>query len=206
LNTLFPPPAPNADVPITPARKRSGRVSALLAARGGDFITSAMPALTLTFDGIEGDHHAGPTRKAGGREPWYPRGTVMRNERQVSLVSGEELAAIAIAMGLEVVRPEWMGSNIVIEGIPALSMLPPRTLLFFEGGVTLKVDGQNAPCRQTGKAIARGAGIPDEEACALAFKDAAKRARGLVAWVEKPGVIVDGAKVTARLPEQWLYS
>jgi MOSC domain-containing protein YiiM len=190
---------------ILPARRLSGRVEAVLVASGADFVTARTSSLDLAFDGIVGDHHAGATRMAGGREPWYPRGTVMRNERQISLVCPDELAAAATRMGLPKLQAEWIGANLVIAGIAQFSMLPPRTLLFFEGGVTLKVDGQNAPCRASGKSIARHAGADDIEAMALSFKDAAKRSRGLVAWVEKPGRIDAGAKVEARLPEQWLY-
>jgi hypothetical protein len=190
---------------IHAARKLEGRVDALFAANGRDFITSPVLRLTMTFDGIDGDYHAGVTRKAGGREPWYARGTVMRNERQISLVAFDELQAAADDMGLAAIKPEWIGANIAVGAIAAFSMLPPRTLLFFEGGVTLKIDGQNAPCRLSGKAIATNAGAKDVEGVALAFKDAAKRRRGLVGWVEKPGTIEAGEKVTARLPEQWIY-
>jgi MOSC domain-containing protein YiiM len=193
-------------IPVTPARKLTGRVARLRLAQPGGFITEAVASLAMTFEGIAGDHHAGLTRKAGGREPWHQRGLEMRNERQVSLVCPDECAAVAAAMGLAELKPEWMGANIVVSGIPRFSMLPPRTLLFFEGGATLKIDGQNAPCRQAGRAIAEGAGAADAEGVALAFKDAAKRSRGLVAWVEVPGVIQAGATVTARLPEQWIYS
>jgi hypothetical protein len=191
---------------IMPAKKLEGKVEALLLAAGEDFITALVSSLSLTFNGIDGDHHAGPTRKAGGREPWYPRGTVMRNERQISLLAFDELAAAAAEMGIAEIKPEWIGGNIVIGGIPNFSMLPPRTLLFFEGGVTIKIDGQNAPCRLSGRSIAENSGAEDIERVALAFKDAAKRRRGLVGWVEKPGVVEAGAKVTARLPEQWIYS
>jgi hypothetical protein len=200
------PTATSIDFPVTPARRLTGRVGAVLAAQGRDFISSPVASLVMTFGGIAGDYHEGPTRKAGGREPWHPRGTEMRNERQVSLVADDECSDIAAAMGLAEVRPEWMGANIVIAGIERFSMLPPRTLLMFEGGVTLKVDGQNAPCRQTGRAIALNAGAADVEGVAFAFKDAAKRARGLVAWVEVPGRITAGESVTARLPEQWIYA
>jgi hypothetical protein len=188
------------------ARKFEGRVDALLVAEGKDFITAPVSSLNISFEGIEADHHAGLTRKAGGREPWYSRGTLMRNERQISLVAFDELQAAANEMGLTEIKAEWVGANIVVGGIANFSMLPPRTLLFFEGGVTIKIDGQNAPCRSSGKAIAMGAGVADVEGVALSFKDAAKRRRGLVGWVEKPGVIESGAKVTARLPEQWIYS
>lgn len=190
---------------ITLAKKLSGTVDAVLAAKGRDFISAAVSSLQITFEGILFDHHSGLTRKAGGREPWYPRGTVIRNERQISLVAPDELQAAANDMGLAEILPEWMGANIVVSGIPDFSMLPPRTLLFFEGGVTIKIDGQNAPCRATGKAIAAGALVSDVESMTLSFKEAAKRRRGLVGWVEKPGVIVAGATVTARLPEQWIY-
>jgi MOSC domain len=191
---------------IQPARKLNGRVDALLVAGGKDFITAPVTSLNFSFDGIEADHHAGLTRKAGGREPWYPRGTVMRNERQLSLVAFDELHAAAAEMGLAEIKPEWLGANIVIGGIANFSMLPPRTLLFFEGGVTIKIDGQNAPCSVAGKAIALGANAADAIGVKLAFKDAAKRRRGLVGWVEKPGVIEAGSTVTARLPEQWIYT
>jgi hypothetical protein len=191
---------------IIPASKLEGRVDALLVAKGKDFITAPASNLNMTFEGIESDHHGGLTRKAGGREPWYPRGTVMRNERQISLVAFDELAAAATEMGLSEIKPEWIGANIVVGGIANFSMLPPRTLLFFDGGVTIKIDGQNAPCRASGRAIGTGAGASDIESVALAFKDAAKRRRGLVGWVEKPGMIEAGAKVTVRLPEQWIYS
>ena len=190
---------------VTPARKLEGRVDAVLAAHGKDFITSLIEALDLSFEGISGDHHAGLTRKASGREPWYPRGTVMRNERQISLVAFDELAVAAEAMGIKEIKPEWLGANIVVGGIANFSMLPPRTLLFFEGGVTIKIDGQNAPCRVAGRAIAEGLGATKGDELTLTFKDAAKRRRGLVGWVEKPGIIAAGAKVTARLPEHWIY-
>ncbi len=190
---------------ILPARRLAGKVERVLLAAGSHFVTAPVQSLALTFAGIAGDHHAGLTRNAGGREPWYPRGTEIRNERQVSLVSVADLQAIAAAMGLTEVRPEWLGANIVVSGQPDFSLIPPRTLLFFEGGVTLKVDGQNAPCRLAGKAVAAGEGLENADEIAMKFVKAAKRLRGLVAWVERPGTIATGAKFEARLPEQWLY-
>jgi hypothetical protein len=108
-------------------------------------------------------------------------------------------------MALPEIRPEWIGANLLLDGVPRLSMLPAGTLLFFKGGVTLKVDGQNAPCRDAGRAIAEGAGMADIDAGTLLFPKAAKRLRGLVAWVEKPGVIIMGEEVSVRVPEQWIY-
>lgn len=195
-----------ADEPeIVPAKKLGGRVAGIFAARSGHFVTRATKSLHLTFDGIEGDFHAGATRRSGGREPWYPRGTEIRNERQLSIVAPDELARIARLMGIDEVKPEWMGANLLLEGVPALSMLPAGTMLFFQGGVTLKVDGQNRPCRVAGAAVADGAGMADREAGSLLFAKLAKRLRGLVAWVEKPGIIEAGELVSVRVPEQWIY-
>ncbi|MDP3523595.1 MAG: molybdenum cofactor sulfurase, partial [Hoeflea sp.] len=80
---------------ILPARRIKGQVTAVLAALGGDFPTGDVAELSLGYDGIAGDYHAGATRKSGGREPWYPRGTEIRNERQVSIVAEDELAVAA---------------------------------------------------------------------------------------------------------------
>ena len=193
------------EIEITPARKLSGTVDAVLVAGGGDFVTARTDALTLGFDGIAGDHHRGVTRRSGGREPWYPRGTEMRNERQLSIVAADELAIVAGRMELSEIRPEWIGANMVLGGVPGLSMLPAGTLMFFSGGVTLKVDGQNVPCRIAGRSIAEHARMADREAGALLFPKVARRLRGLVAWVEKPGRIASGEKVSLRIPEQWIY-
>lgn len=190
---------------VIAATTRTGVVAAVFAAQGEDFATGAVATLPLTFDGIADDFHEGATRRSGGREPWYPRGTEMRNERQVSILAPDDLEAIARGLGIAEVKPEWMGGNLLLEGIPRLSMLPPRTLLFFEGGVTLKVDGQNGPCKLTGRSIAERAGVVDVTTTALDFVRVAKRLRGLVAWVEKPGTIRAGESVKARLPEQWIY-
>jgi hypothetical protein len=190
---------------IVPPRKLAGKVAGTFTAPFDHFQTSPVDGLDLTFEGIEGDFHAGYTRRSGGREPWYPRGTEMRNERQLSIVAPGELARIARAMNIAEVRPEWIGANLLIADIPNLSMLPSGTLMFFRGGVTLKVDSQNGPCRIAGRAVAENAKMPDHEAGSLEFPKAARRLRGLVAWVEKPGRIEPGEEVSVRVPEQWIY-
>ena len=199
---------PEAEKPveIIPARKLAAKAAALYVAPADHFQTRPVDELLLDFDGIAGDFHAGQTRRSGGREPWYPRGTEMRNERQLSIVAADELAVVAQRMGLAEIRPEWIGANLVIEGVPNLSMLPAGTLLFFKGGVTIKVDAQNGPCRIAGRSIAENAGMADVEAGALLFPKVAKRLRGVVAWVEKPGTVMAGEDISVRVPEQWIYS
>lgn len=193
------------EMEILPGRKLTAVVAGTYAALSGHFETQAVEGLTLGFGGVEGDFHAGHTRRSGGREPWYPRGTEIRNERQLSIVAPDELAAVAGRMEIAEVKPEWIGANLLISGIPRLSMLPAGTLLFFKGGVTLKIDGQNGPCRVSGRSVAKHAGMADVDAGSLLFPKAAKRLRGLVAWVEKPGRIAKGEEISIRIPEQWIY-
>jgi hypothetical protein len=190
---------------ILPARKLIATVAGIYVASGKDFVTARADALDLDFEGIAGDYHRGHTRRSGGREPWYGRGTEMRNERQLSIVAPDELAQVARKMELAELKPEWIGANLLIDGVPMLSMLPAGTMLFFKGGVTLKIDAQNGPCRDAGRSIAEHAGVADKMATELLFPKAAKRLRGLVAWVEKPGRIVAGEDVSVRIPEQWIY-
>ncbi len=175
---------------------------ALLVGDGPGFETRRVSDLAFGFDGIVGDGHAGLTRKAGGREPWFPRGTEIRSGRQVSIVSEEELAAVARDLGIEAVDPAVIGANLVLAGVPHFSYLPPRTLITFAGGATLVIEAQNAPCRLAGKALADRLGRADLE---LAFVAAAKRRRGLVASVERPGRVSDAGEVALRIPEQWIY-
>jgi hypothetical protein len=192
-------------VTIHPPFRLAGAVAGLYRTEDpARFGTSPVETLALGFEGIAGDRHGSFTRKSGGREPWYPRGTEMRNERQLSILSPDDLTGIATDMGIPEIKPEWMGGNILLTGIPRLTLLPPRTCLFFAGGVTLRIDGLNVPCRFSGRAIA--AHHPEREGLDLAFVAAARRRRGVVGWVEKPGVIAAGEAVEARVPEQWIYA
>lgn len=193
---------------VAPGRRLKGTVVATLkAGQGGgtyDFVTAAVDELAMTYEGIPGDRHFGLTRQAGSREPWYPRGTEMRNDRQVSLLATDELRAIAAGLGLAAVAPEWLGGNVVVDGLPQFSMLPPRTRLMFEGGVVIVVEGQNAPCKYAGQMIAEAhSGRPEIR---LDFVKVAKRLRGLVGWIERPGVMRPGETVTAHVPEHWMYA
>jgi hypothetical protein len=188
---------------VIPARKLAGRLSAVLVADGDHFVTRALDRLALDLDGIPGDRHRGPNRPADARVPWYPRGTPIRNERQVSVVAPDDLAKIAAGLGIPAVEAAWLGANLVVEGIPDLSFLPRGTRLVFPSGAALAVADQNAPCRNPGRVIASH--HPDRPGLDLAFPKVAKRLRGVVTWVERAGEVVAGDAVEARLPEQWVY-
>lgn len=190
---------------IIPARKLLATVAGTYVAAGDHFETAPCEGLDLTFEGIEGDFHRGWTRKSGSREPWYAHGTEMRNERQISIVSPAEMARVATAMGIGQVKPEWLGANLLVDGVEDLSMLPAGTLMFFRGGVTLKMDSQNGPCAIAGALVAERAGMADIDAGSKLFPKVARRMRGLLAWVEKPGRITPGEEISVRLPEQWIY-
>ncbi|MFT0859753.1 MOSC domain-containing protein [Ancylobacter sp. G4_0304] len=193
-------------VAAVPASRFKARLARTLLADGDGFVTRDVPALAVTLEGVRGDRHAGHARPADSRVPWYPRGAPIRNCRQVSLVASDELARIAERLGLEEVRPEWLGANLVVEGIADFTRLPPGTRLHFPGGAALAVEGENAPCRHAGAAVADGA--PDAGGRAgldLAFVQAAKGLRGLVAWVEREGTLTAGDEISVRVPEQRLW-
>jgi hypothetical protein len=190
-------------VKFFPARTVRGRVAGLYAARGESFETERVESLRLDYQGIPGDVHAGYLRRSGPREPWYKRGTEMRNERQLSLLAVDELAAVAEGLGVDRVAPEWIGGNILLEGIPHFSLLPARSILIFEGGVSIRLDGDNGPCRASGRSVAKR--FKGREDIEFEFVKAAKRRRGVLGWVERAGVIEPGETVNVRIWEQWIY-
>ncbi len=151
-----------------------------------------------------GDHHAGLTRKSGGREPWYKRGTEMRNERQVSLLSEEEIAIIAERLKVEQIDAGRIGANMLMKGLPQFSHVPSRTQFFFPSGAVLRIDGYNAPCKIAGAALQADYEARDD--IELGFVKAAEALRGLVAWVERPGIVRRGDQIKVRVWPQTLYN
>lgn len=178
-------------------------VSALIARDPADFQSAPVSEARVTFEGFEGDRHAGLTMRTGGRHPYYPRGTEIRNTRQISIVSVEEMAESAHALGVPELLPEWLGANLLLRDIPRLTLLPPGTRLHFSRGAVLAVEGENHPCKKAGGAIEQA--FPDTPGLASAFPKAALHRRGLVAWVERPGVIMPGDTVVVELPIQRAY-
>lgn len=168
----------------------AGRVAwlGLVRHRAASLRAAAVGRVEARFDGFEGESHSGPLRPACSRvTALHPKGTPIRNSRQVTILSREELAATAAAMGLPAVAPEWVGANLVLEGLPDLTLLPPSSRLQFGSGATLVVDMENAPCQFPAHEIeaehpGRGAG----------YIRAARRRRGVTAWVEREGAIVLG--------------
>ncbi|GGK26467.1 MOSC domain-containing protein [Salinarimonas ramus] len=169
----------------------------LLLAPGPDFLTHPVEEARLVFGGIEGDLHAGATRKADARTPWHARGTTIANTRQVSLVSLDELALVAAALEVEAVYPAHLGANLVLADAPDLTATAPGTRMIFPSGATLFVTEANPPCRQPGRKIAAAEGRRELE---FAFVKAAKGRRGLVALVEREGAIRAGDAIKVLAP------
>ena len=172
----------------------TGRVERVFVAREPDTLVSArVDNVNVLFGGFEGDKHASWTRRADARVPWYRRGTLIRNERQVSIVSSEELIQIALGLGVSEVRAEWLGANLELSGVAALTRLAPRTRLVFSSGAVLTVEGENMPCRGPGRAIQQALRIRGIE---TRFPKVALHLRGIVATVELPGEIAEGDTVS----------
>lgn len=167
------------------------------------FVTTRQAEARVDFAGFEGDLHGGLTMLSGGRTPHFPRGTEIRNTRQVSIVSGAELQRIAAQAGLPRLLPEWFGANLLVEGIPNLTYLPPSTRLFFPQDAVLVVEGENRPCSSLAGVI-QGQ-YPEIAGLAARFLAAARGQRGIVAWVERPGVIREGDRVRVEVARQVLY-
>jgi hypothetical protein len=159
--------------------------------------------LRATFAGPEGEAHGGLTRPSCSRVlAQHPRGTEIRNSRQFSILSAEELAGIASDMGLEALDPSWLGATVVVEGIPDLSHLPPSSRLQDEAsGATLTVDMQNRPCTLAAPVIEAAAPGHGRR-----FKPAAAGRRGVVAWTEREGWLALGDPLRLHVPDQrpWL--
>jgi MOSC domain-containing protein YiiM len=176
----------------------------LIAPKADDMESEPRSDVQVSFEGFEGDRHSGLTMHSNSRTPHYPRGTEIRNSRQVSIVSLEELITISAEMNLPRLQPGWLGANLCLSGIPRLSQLPMGTHLFFSDGTVLVVEGENKPCTTAGKAIA--AHFPEQVGLAGQFPKAGLGLRGVVAWVEKPGVIRPGDHFTAQIPEVRPYN
>lgn len=149
--------------------------------------------IALGFEGIDGDTHAGFTRAADERVPHYPRGALIRNERQVSIVSEEDLARIAAALGLDQVLPEWLGANLLVSGIDALTLLSSGVRMHFPSGAALVVTAENLPCAGPGRVLADEFKRPKLRS---QFAKAALHLRGVLAVVERPGNIAIGDAIT----------
>ncbi|WP_420586424.1 MOSC domain-containing protein [Ruegeria sp.] len=158
-------------------------------------------SLEFGFNGVSGERHEGLNRASCVRvKNLYAPGTEIRNVRQVSVLSAEELAEIADKMGLDDLDPSYLGASIVVKGIPDFSHVPPSSRLQAGNGTTITVDMENAPCVLPGREIES-----DHLGYGAAFKPAAQGRRGVTGWVEHPGTLRIGDQMRLFVPDQPLW-
>ncbi|WP_172292479.1 MOSC domain-containing protein [Pseudoruegeria sp. HB172150] len=170
--------------------------------RDASLRAEALQEVMATLDGFEGEAHGGATRPCCSRfSMLHPRDTPIRNARQLSILSAEELAGIAAEIGLDSLDPVLLGASMVVEGIPDFSHIPPSSRLQLPSGATLTVDLENGPCIFPAQEIEKvhpGHG--------KGFKPAAENRRGLTAWVEREGMVKVGDEVALFIPTQPIWA
>lgn len=176
----------------------TGEVTWLGVAGAASLRAAPRDFLDLDFDGIEGARHQGVNRPSCVRvKNLYARNTEIRNVRQLSILSAEEMAGIADAMGLDALDPALVGANLILSGIPDFTHVPPSARLQAPSGAVLTIDMENRPCVLPGREVeaeAPGHGTR--------FKTAAEGRRGVTAWVERPGRIATGDRLRLFIPDQ----
>lgn len=157
----------------------------------------SVDALELDWGGPIGDRHHGELMASDVRQARvFPRGTTIRNHRQLSIVDVDELGQIAAALEIPRIDAGTIADNICTAGIPNLTSLPRMTRLAFPSGAVIMLGGPNAPCTIAGAMVARLHGSRPE-----AFPKAAIGRRGVTGWVEHPGTVRPGDAVTVLLPD-----
>ena len=181
-----------------------GHVDAILINSDGDkdLTSERIDSVDVTYGGFVGDSHYGETRDSCVRvTQQYPEGTEIRNVRQLSILSSEEIQEIADTLDIPFLQPEWVGANLAISNIPRLTQLPPSSRLISESGVSLVIDMENHPCKYPGEIIEE-----HHPGHGGRFVGAAMGKRGVTAWVERQGVLHTGDSLTLHIPPQRIYS
>ena len=191
-------------MPVLKPTKYSGVITYLGGVRStkGPLWAEPADAMFAGFAGMEGEIHAGLTAPSCVRmTAQYPKGTEVRNTRQFSVLSAEELALISATMAIDALSPSLIGASMVLRGIPDFSHIPPGSRLQGASGATLVVNLNNRPCTFPAKSIE--AAHPGYGA---KFKPAAKARRGVVAWVEREGWFRLGEEVRLHVPDQPVWA
>lgn len=150
------------------------------------------------YAGFAQDVHAGLTRPSCVRvTDLYAKGTEIRNVRQLSILSAEEMALTASEMGLEALDPVLLGASMVISGLPDFTRVPPNARLQAASGATITIDMENRPCVLPGREIERVSPGHGSK-----YKAAARGRRGVTAWIEREGPLKIGDHLRLFIPDQ----
>lgn len=192
-------------MPALISTKFEGRITWLgvVADQESDIRSAQIEEVVLDWDGMPGEFHGGRTRPSCIRvKEQHKEGTEIANVRQLTVISAEEMAKTASEMGLDALKPEWLGASLVIEGIEDFTHIPPSSRLQCSSGATLVVDMHNRPCNWPAKEIEK-----DHKGLGRRFRKAAEGRRGITAWVERPGPLRVGDTVCLHVPDQrgWVH-
>ncbi|NRB03996.1 MAG: MOSC domain-containing protein [Rhodobacteraceae bacterium] len=170
---------------------------------GGEGIRSeVIEGAFASFDGFDGEVHGGATRPSCVRtKAQHPKGTTIRNVRQLSILSEEQVAQTAAEMGIAQIDPTWLGASLIVRGIPDFTHVPPSSRLQAPSGATLVIDMENRPCQFPAKEIEK-----EEAGFGKLYLPAARGRRGVTAWVEREGDIRIGDKMTLHVPDQPVWA
>ncbi len=163
-----------------------------------DTRSEALTKAALTYSGLVGDYHGGLTRASCVRvRERHPEGTNIRNTRQLSILSAEEIARIAQIIGVDSLDPKLLGASMVVEGIPDFTFLTPGSRLQAPDGTTIVIDVENGPCNFPAREIEK-----DSAGHGKAFRGAARGKRGVTAWIEREGTVHVGDELRLHIPNQ----
>ena len=169
-----------------------------VADRDASLASEPLEAAEITFAGIAGEAHGGLTRTSCSRvKAQHPRGTEIRNTRQLSVLSAEELHNIAADMGVERLAPHQVGASLLLSGIPDFTHIPPSSRLQGPSGVTFIVDMENRPCHLPARVINE-----TDPGLGGRFRSAAEGRRGVTVSVEREGRLCLGDTLTLHIPDQ----
>jgi len=171
--------------------KLKGSVVSVHIGKKGELGKEATDEISSTIEGIQGDRHFGYTRWSKSKE------CAVRNDRQWTALSVEEVDIIRQNMELRELAAETLGPNIVVQGIPEFSQLPRGTKLLFENGAIFVVEEFTDPCSRMGQHIADKYKIDANNQLIKPnlFPKASNNERGLVGVIDRPGIIKPGDAV-----------
>jgi MOSC domain-containing protein YiiM len=186
----------------------TGKVTAVHLGPVGEFKADECEILQVELDGLVGDRHRGYTRENWEGGDKQAEGVVRRNERQWSAMSLEDLKQFESEMAVDQpLTASCLGVNILIEGIPNLSLLPKGTVIKFKSGAELMVEEYNPPCAEMAEKLTQIFTANVGKPLALgAFPKAAKHKRGLVGTIEVAGTISAGDTLEVHIysPPKWM--
>lgn len=174
--------------------------------------------LDLALDGVslstgETDRHYGRTRQVRNYQvarKWAGRD--VRNERQISIATLEDLRLIAKALELDTILDEKsidlgrfmsqvLAVNVLLSGVDLGDYLGPGTKLFCgeeDTGAIVDISEAHLPCKKPAFTIATSLDL-DPAKLKDGFKQVAAERRGYMAAVFAPGRIALGDSVDAQL-------